>query len=518
MKINSVPTLLLTLFLGLIVSALVGRFFYSVESQVIKAEFEKDVVTEGLSLERELSLNFHAINALGNFFDNSEVVDPDEFQQFTSRIIRYHPSLKALEWVPNIPHSERAKYDADAHYFGHALTITERDETGNLIPANNRPHYYPVTFLEPIRGNENAFGFDLASNEKRLAALNLAKETGNIAITASIQLVQTIQPQKSFLAVAPVYNKLDPKQIDGYIAAVFKIKQLIDNALASTAEHDIRLTLFDTTTETREILHISHPNIQDYDQTLSQQFSLGAIGGRQWLLEAMPAKAYILQKRTANPFIIFLLTLTFISSSIIYIYKLQKQSQITEQAVQARTVELNQAKEALERITLLDEMTGIANRRHFDDYFISEWNRGHREQTPLTLIVVDIDFFKQFNDNYGHLAGDSCIQQVAKGLDETVRRSTDLLARYGGEEFAIIAPNTADGFILAELCREHILELNIPHRYSKIADHITVSVGFATLIPSEESNPDKLFQMADQALYQAKSSGRNQSRAYSEIG
>lgn len=517
MKINSIPALLLALFIGLIISGLVGRFFYSIETQVIKAEFEKDAITESLALEREISLNFQAIDALKNFFDNSLHVEPDEFQQFTTRLIKSHPSIKALEWVPHISHAERADYDRTNHYFGHQLNITERDETGNLIPAKTRPFYFPVSFVEPVRGNENAFGFDLASNDKRLAALNMAKETSNIAITASIQLVQTIQPQKSFLAVAAVYNKRDPKQVDGYVSAVFKIKQLIDNALASTAEHDIRLTLFDTTSNTREILHTSHPNIHDFEQSLLQQFSLGFIGGRQWLLEALPSKTYILQKRTANPFIIFLLVLTITSSSLIYIYKLQKQSQITEQAVKARTLELNQAKEALERITLLDEMTGIANRRHFDDYFMSEWNRGLREQTPLTLIVVDIDFFKQFNDNYGHLAGDSCIQQVAKGLDETVRRSTDLLARYGGEEFAIIAPNTQDGFILSELCREHIAAISIPHRYSKIANHITVSIGFATLIPSSESNPDKLFQMADQALYQAKASGRNQSRAYSNI-
>jgi len=156
-------------------------------------------------------------------------------------------------------------------------------------------------------------------------------------------------------------------------------------------------------------------------------------------------------------------------------------------------------------------MTGVANRRHFDNYFMKEWKRGLGEQTPVTLIVIDIDFFKQFNDNYGHLAGDECIQQVAKGLEITLRRSNDLLARYGGEEFAIIAPNTSDGFILSELCRKNIESLSITHSYSQISNTITVSAGFATLIPSNELNPDELFKMADQALYKAKSSGRNQS-------
>jgi diguanylate cyclase (GGDEF)-like protein len=208
------------------------------------------------------------------------------------------------------------------------------------------------------------------------------------------------------------------------------------------------------------------------------------------------------------------LVLNFFSSSLIYIFRLHRHAEITEQAVEQRTLELNVEKEAIERIALLDDMTGIANRRHFNDYFMKEWKRGQREQTPLTLIIIDIDYFKQLNDNYGHLAGDDCIQRVAKDLQNTLRRSNDLLARYGGEEFAIITPNTPDGFTFAELCSEKIESFLVPHIHPKVTNHITASARFATLAPSDESNPDELFKMADQALYKAKSSGRNQSTAF----
>jgi diguanylate cyclase (GGDEF)-like protein len=518
-RLNSKLNLLLALLIGFSLSLFLGRFIYSIETTVITTEFEKDVITESLAIEQEVALNFHALDSLKNFYDNSQHVDPEEFKQFSLALLRSHPNIKALSWVPEITQSERHQYDSKAHYFGHQLHITERNEALNLHTAQQRDVYFPVSYLEPISGNENALGFDLASNPTRLAALTLAKQTGELTITASIQLVQGSVVHKSFLAVLPIYTQhkqsnITDKQIMGYVTAVFHIDELMINALKNTIERDISLTLFDQTTAIVEVLHTTHPEIS-HNQETRLNYPLGLIGGRTWHLEASPSSSYITEKRSANPFIIFFLVLTFISSSILYIFKLLKQSDFTEQAVQERTIELNEAKQAMERITLLDDMTGVANRRHFDRFLMTEWKRGKREQTPLSLLVIDIDHFKQFNDNYGHLAGDVAIQQVATALSDTLRRPTDLLARYGGEEFAIIAPNTSDGYILAELCRQRIEAALLPHAYSSVADHITVSIGFTTLIPSDDSTPDALFKQADQALYKAKSCGRNQSRAFS---
>ncbi|MBF0583277.1 MAG: diguanylate cyclase [Magnetococcales bacterium] len=174
----------------------------------------------------------------------------------------------------------------------------------------------------------------------------------------------------------------------------------------------------------------------------------------------------------------------------------------------AKLVELNKT---LTDMVTIDGLTGIPNRRRFDEYLIQEWNRALRDKTPLSLIVIDIDFFKQYNDNYGHTAGDKCLKKVARALADTMVRSIDLVARYGGEEFICILPNTdAAGLVrVGNNLRDSINALAIPHAYSKVASHITISLGGDTLVPSLEMVPFLLVGQADARLYRAKETGRN---------
>ncbi len=168
----------------------------------------------------------------------------------------------------------------------------------------------------------------------------------------------------------------------------------------------------------------------------------------------------------------------------------------------------------LEHMSFMDGLTGIANRRRFDEVLLLEWKRAIRFGNPLSLILCDIDYFKRFNDAYGHQSGDECLQMVAKRLEEQVNRVTDLAARYGGEEFVIILPETRiDGAIkVAEKIRQSILSLKIPHQKSDASDFVTISLGAASTIPLNKFNPDQLIEAADQALYEAKQKGRNQTR------
>jgi diguanylate cyclase (GGDEF)-like protein len=131
--------------------------------------------------------------------------------------------------------------------------------------------------------------------------------------------------------------------------------------------------------------------------------------------------------------------------------------------------------------------------------------------------MIDIDYFKLFNDSYGHLAGDDCLKRVAQALAKTIERKTDLLARYGGEEFVCVLPLTdkKGAVIVANKLRKNILSLNIPHVYSAIASQVTISLGVACQIPAKHTKPIVLIEAADQALYQAKASGRNQVKVYS---
>ena len=196
----------------------------------------------------------------------------------------------------------------------------------------------------------------------------------------------------------------------------------------------------------------------------------------------------------------------------------QKERDEAFRALEKSQRELAEANQILQRLSSLDGLTGIPNRRRFDEVLKAEWQRAIRHSTSISLIMLDIDFFKLYNDTYGHQGGDECLKKVARILDESARRDTDLVARYGGEEFVVILPETGTkGAIdVAETMRANIERQNIPHEASKVSDHVTVSMGVATWVPERDSHPAQLIAMADQALYKAKENGRNQVRSYNQ--
>jgi len=177
--------------------------------------------------------------------------------------------------------------------------------------------------------------------------------------------------------------------------------------------------------------------------------------------------------------------------------------------------QLEEANQKLKRLSSMDELTGIANRRQFNHVLDKEWRRSLRDNKPLSLIMLDVDCFKLYNDNYGHQAGDDCLKQVAHVLHLQARRPGDFVARYGGEEFAIVLPDTNAENAIQYANRVHsaIDTLCIPHLYSLVAKYITLSMGVATVIPNDRLTPEKLIQLSDETLYQAKQEGRNRIKA-----
>lgn len=179
-------------------------------------------------------------------------------------------------------------------------------------------------------------------------------------------------------------------------------------------------------------------------------------------------------------------------------------------------LELKRYRDERAHLALLDGLTGIPNRRAFDEQINREWSRAQRNQASLSLVMVDIDHFKLFNDTYGHLGGDDCLKQVAASLLAT-QRGSDFTARYGGEEFVCILNETdeAGARVTAERLRARIEALQIPHAVSPVSPHVTISIGVATHVPSEDETPDLLIDMADQMLYRSKNSGRNRVEQWS---
>ncbi|UVL41505.1 diguanylate cyclase [Pseudomonas sp. B21-040] len=166
----------------------------------------------------------------------------------------------------------------------------------------------------------------------------------------------------------------------------------------------------------------------------------------------------------------------------------------------------------LQRLMNSDGLTGLSNRRHFDEYLELEWRRSLRDQSQLSLLMIDVDYFKSYNDSFGHLEGDEALRKVATAIREASAHPSDLPARYGGEEFALVLPNTTPGGarLVAEKLRQTVAALKIPHISPTEGSCLTISIGLSTMVPQQGSDCRQLISAADKGLYLAKNNGRNQ--------
>jgi diguanylate cyclase (GGDEF)-like protein len=195
--------------------------------------------------------------------------------------------------------------------------------------------------------------------------------------------------------------------------------------------------------------------------------------------------------------------------------KVSDRTQALQAEIEARQVveaALQEANAALHRMAYVDGLTQIPNRRRFDEVLQQSWRQGFREQQPISAILCDVDFFKLYNDCYGHQEGDRCLQLVASAINLVVRRPCDLAARYGGEEFVVILPETPmeGAMAVAQMIQSNVRALQIPHGRSDVSDYVTLSMGVSCLVPEDVMKPELLLILADEALYSAKAKGRNQ--------
>ncbi|MDF2544467.1 MAG: diguanylate cyclase response regulator [Herbinix sp.] len=196
---------------------------------------------------------------------------------------------------------------------------------------------------------------------------------------------------------------------------------------------------------------------------------------------------------------------------------IQGQAELLEIKIK-ELMEMQEDNRRLESLSICDGLTGISNRRCFDDYMERSWKNSIRTGKPISLIMADIDCFKAYNDNYGHLQGDDCLVKVARAISSSIKRPIDFAARYGGEEFAIILPDTEieGGLVVAENIRRCIDELSLAHEFSPVGDHITLSLGVATFRPKQSDQIGTFINKADIALYNSKQGGRNKITYFEE--
>ena len=186
--------------------------------------------------------------------------------------------------------------------------------------------------------------------------------------------------------------------------------------------------------------------------------------------------------------------------------------------LESQNLFLKNANQELQRLAILDPLTQIANRYRFNQYLEQQWKICQIKQKPLCLIMLDVDFFKNYNDCYGHIQGDQCLLKITQAMLCEVKRPSDLVARYGGEEFVVILPNTKldDGLKIAQRICQKVQSFKIPHQNSETSKYVTISLGVANMIPCDQLKSEFLIKAADQALYNAKKRGKNRVCFYNE--
>ncbi len=201
--------------------------------------------------------------------------------------------------------------------------------------------------------------------------------------------------------------------------------------------------------------------------------------------------------------------------SVLRLYQEMERRKVREKELIETLKQLSEANRVLTQLSAQDGLTGLANRRHFDENFSAEWRRAMRDRQPLSVVMADIDHFKLYNDHYGHQGGDDCLRQVAAIIGQVVRRPGDIAARYGGEEFVLVLPDTPleGGIKIAEEVAAAVRTLKLPHEKSPVVPYVTLSMGVACMVPDRSKEMKELIERADRALYAAKRQGRNRVKA-----
>jgi len=454
--------ILLILTIGIALS--IGVFFFagSVEDQKIKNEFQQDAMQRANRLAKDIELKIYTLAAVGSFYVASKEVDRLKFRTFVEPTLSIHPGIQALEWIPRVSHDQRAAYEKAAQQDGLLdFQFVERKSQGAMERAKQRDEYFPVYYVEPLKGNEAAVGFDLASNPARLETLNKSRDTGKMLSTASITLVQETGKQSGFLVFLPIYAKgvsLETvedrrEHLKGFVLGVFRIGEIMVSSLNPLGWESIVVSLYDLNApEGKRFLHAyhahpgpegSHRISKDVEFATDLQYIKTIdVAGRKWKILCQPGLSWVSRSKTWLPWgLLFsglLITLLLIS----ILLSSAKRNILVSKAY--REIEHGTA----EREKMATEMTRLidtANAPIFGvdaDGKINEWNQMVGRITGYSMDeVIGKDLVENYiTDEYK--ASVKGVLEKALGGEGTVNYEVPLFTKGGQRVMVLLNAST----------------------------------------------------------------------------
>ncbi len=509
------------LILGIVLSIGTYWHLYSLESEKIYHQFRREVEQHSANIEQMLAQQHEIVHGLANSLSLFVKPEPRSFTQLCEPLRRRHKEIASLAWYWYVGGTDRAALVRRMSRHYGQFEIKRFAGSGSKLPGNyysfereeGKDQYLPMIAACPEQPMDRFLGLDLYARDSMLTALEKSVAEDQIYVSGTYQHAGTTGQQLDFALFAPVYRLSSNgrrRLLAGFVSATFAIDSLLRAELQpNLGDWVVRITapynrfldpgIF-TATPTVPLAPESY--------TYRRVIRVGA--DRHWEVYARPSREYVSRQRSNMP-LWGLLSGLALTSLIYYIWLSQiYRTRNIESMVAERTEELSAANKRLRELSQTDALTGVANRRMFEERIHNEWLRLRRAKKFFSLMMIDVDYFKLYNDYYGHQQGDECLIRIAQCIDATVQRPADLVARYGGEEFIVLLPDTDDKALeLADDILHAIRRLDIPHSKSRSDDRVTVSIGFGFAQANQLESPQQLIIAADKAMYHAKASGRN---------
>src|SRR6266540_933987 len=517
--------------LSLAFSAAITYYFAIQVQQEARSRFETVAAGVANDVQSRIRAYGDVLYALRGLFDASDKVTRDDFHQFAQALSlgERYPGVTAISFASRVPHARKLEFERAV-----------RAETSPLVkglpkfaikPPGERPEYAVLTYIEPMGKNVPAWGLDLNADPLRRSVTDRARDTGQMASSSGVTLLRdgNSSVSSTLLRLALYRGGGVPGSVEerqrlyrGMVGSTVRVNEMIDATLSKVILSRAQLQIYEAGNAPGEgaagdtLLFDSAPSgtaaapAEFSGYAVTQRL---AVADREWLLRIVPRKDPVDLLDKAGTASILAATLA-ISALLFWLMTSIAVSESRGAELAKRNREAALLREKLHEQAMHDKLTGLYNRHYVEEWFGLELRRAHRHGRPIAAILLDIDHFKRFNDNFGHEAGDLVLRELA-GVLRRFARQSDVASRYGGEEFLVLLPECPFDAALrkAEQLREEAAKLKLEHN-DRWLGSVTVSIGVAAF-PDHAQEAKALLRCADEALYDAKAAGRDRVVGYS---